>query len=333
MNLKLINKKEITVRAGAFFRSKRWKNTLVFLSFVGLASGFWALQYFHQKFEFEIPVKINYMQIPAGIAISGKFPQEITLLAQDKGGVYLRYLYKQRKQSLSVTVNLETISENKTSYIIDQSVLRNLINDILYASTQIISFSPDKIEINYSQLVQKELPVAINGTISPASGYMFLDSIKIEPATVVAYGSKNTLDTLREIRTQALNYSDIDKNLTVTADLELPDGINLLIDHVELNAMVEEFTEKTFELPVVCYNLPLARRIHFFPSTVELSVRVGLSKYSQLSESFFEISVNYNDLIKRNAANCSLSLTRKPYWLESYRITPDVIEFLIEQKK
>ena len=332
MNLNPINKERIG-RARVFFRSKKWKNTLVFLSFVVLASGFWALQFFHQKFEFEVPIRVNYIHIPAGIALSGKLPQEIMIHVQDKGSVYLRYLYKHKKQFLFITVDLETISLSKASYIVDQTVLRNLINDILFASTQIISFSPDKIEINYSQLAQKELPVVINGAISPATGYMFLETIMIEPAKVVAYGSINTLDTLREIKTQALNYTDIDNNLTVTADLELPDGVNLLIDHVTLSAMVEEYTEKTFELPIICYNLPPTRRIHFFPSTVELSVRVGLSKYSQLSESFFEISVNYNDLIKRNTSNCSLTLTRKPYWLESYRITPEVIEFLIELKK
>jgi len=331
MNLKPINKQDIQKRATAFFHSNRWKNTLVFLGFVVLASVFWALQYFREKIEFEVSKEVRYEHVPAGIVLSDTLPQEITLFVQDKGSAYLSYLIRKRRQSQFITIDLEAVSPNKTSYVIGQEVLRNLISEKLLATTQLKSFSPDKIEINYSKLAQKELPVIINGTITPASGYLFLDSILIEPAQIIAYGNKNMLDTLREIQTLPLNYSTIDENWTILADLQVPEGIHTTVKQVKLSADIEEYTEKSFELPVVCYNLPPDRRVHFFPSTVELGVKVGLSKYSQLSKSNFEIAVNYNDLKEKNSANCSLTLTRKPAWLNNYRITPNVIEFLIEQ--
>ena len=332
MNLKPINKKEIQGKVKVFFRSQRWKNTLIFLGFIALASFFWALQYFRQKFEFEVPIKVYYVHIPTGIALSNELPQEITLQVQDKGSAYLHYMIKKKKQSLSISVDLEAISINNTYYVIDRSVLYALIEKKMFTTTQITSFFPDKIEINYSPLKSKELPVAINGTISPASGYLFSDSIQINPAQVVVYGNKNALDTLHEIRTLPLNYKDINKDWTVYVDLQVPEGIQLLTGQVKLSAVVEEYTEKTFELPVICYNVPTDRNVHFFPSLVELDVKVGLSKYAYLSKSDFEIAIDYNDLKNKNTANYSLTLTQKPAWLESYRIVPDVIEFLIEQK-
>jgi YbbR domain-containing protein len=210
--------------------------------------------------------------------------------------------------------------------------LYSLLAEKMFATTQLKSYSPDKIEINYSLLMQKELSVTISGTVSPAFGYIFSDSIRIEPAQIVAYGSQNKLDTLREIQTIPLDYNDINRDWTITAGLQAPEGIRLSVGEVELSVAVEAYTEKTFELPVICYNMPANRRVHFFPSTVELSVNVGLSKYSQLSKSNFEIAVDYNDLITKNSANYSLTLSLKPSWIESYRIVPEGIEFLIEQK-
>ena len=303
----------------------------MFFGFVLLASGFWALQYFHDRFEFEVPIKVNYAHVPAGIVLSGNSPQEITFYVQDKGSAYLAYLVRKKQQPLFIDIDLSAIAPDKTFYVVEQSVLRNLAGEKLSATTQIKSVSPDKIEINYSRLAQKELPVTIHGTISPASGYMFLDSILIEPAQVVVYGSKNTLDTLKEIETAPLKYTNIDKDWTVFADLKTTKGLYIPVKKVKLSAAVEEYTEKSFELPVVCNNLPSNRKIHFFPSAVELNVKVYLSKYSQLSKSNFEIAVDYNDLKDRGSANYSLTLTRKPAWLKSYRIVPDVIEFLIEQ--
>ena len=333
MILKQINKEEILGRAGAFFSSKQWKNTLLFFSFILLASCFWALQYFRQKIDFEVPIQIRYVHTPTWIALSGKLPEEIILTVQDKGNAYLNYSRRNKKKSFFINVDLETISPEKTSYMLEKVTLLNLINEQLLSTTQLKSFYPEKIEINYSLLAQKELPVVINGAISPAQGYMFLDSVAIEPAEVIVYGNKNDLDTIREIQTLPVNYNNIDKNWTAFADLKIPEGIRLSVEHIKLSAKVEEFTEKTFELPVVCYNLPSNLSVHFFPSTVELNVRVGLSEYSQLSKSNFEIAVDYNDLKDRNSANCSLSLTQKPSWLKNYRIVPDVIEFLFEQKK
>ena len=333
MILKQINKKEVQGRITAFFRSNRWNNFLLFFSFVLLASFFWALHYFRQKFEFEVPIRVQYVHSPTWIAFSGKLPQEITLNVQDRGNAYMNYTYQNKKKNFVININLEAVSSSKTSFLIDQAVLSNLINEKLLSTSQLKSFFPDKIEIDYSLLEQKELPVVINGTVSPASGYLFLDSILIEPANVVAFGNTNDLDTLLNIQTLPLDYNNIDKNWTVSAGLKIPEGIRLSVEQVKLSVTVEEFTEKTFELPVVCHNLPPSLRIHFFPSTVELNVRVGLSEYSQLSKSNFEIAVDYNDLIERNSANCSLRLTRKPVWLKNYSIIPEVIEFLFEQKK
>ena len=332
MILQPLNKQEIQNRIRTFFHSKGWKNFLVFLSFVGLASCFWALQYFHQRFEFEAPLKVNYEHIPAGIALLDNPPQEMTLHLQDKGIAYLNYLIKQsRNHPLSITIDLGAISPYKSSYVIDQTVLRNLIGSKLSATTQLQMFSPDNIEINYSPLAQKEMPVTIDGTVSPAVGYFF-DSIEIEPAQVIAYGNEAALDTLYEIRTSPVDYKNIDKNWTASTQLQTPEGIRLSVDNVKLSASVEEYTEKTFQLPVICNNMPSNRNVRFFPSMVELVVSVGLSRYAQLSKSNFEIAVNYNDLSKKNTANCSLVLTHQPVGVKSYRIIPNVIEFLIEQK-
>jgi len=332
MILKTLNKREILRKVGAFFNTKGWKNALIFFSFVGLASCFWALQYLRQQFDFEVPLKVQYIHIPAGVALLNNPPQEITLHLQDKGTVYFSYLISRKKrQSLSVTVDLETVSPNRNSYVIDQATLRNLIDAKLSGTTQLRLFSPDAIEISYSPLAQKTVPVTINGTIAPASGYLF-DSLWIEPAQAVIYGNEAALDTVHEILTAPVDYKDINQKWTVSAGLQAPEGIRLSIDNVKLNALTEEYTEKTFELPVTCNNIPSNRNVRFFPSVVELVVRVGLSKYPQLSKSNFEIAVNYDDLYGKNTANCSLTLTHKPLGIESYRIVPNVIEFLIEQK-
>lgn len=332
MTRKLLNKEEIIGRTRVFFNSKRWKDTLLFLGFVLLASSYWVLQNFRQKFDFEVPLVVHYVNVPVGIALSSKLPQEITLYIQDSGTAFFNYSQKKKKKSFFINIDLEAASTSSASYLVNQTSLLNLINEKLLPTSQLKSFYPDKIDINYSLLIQKELPVAVNGNISPASGFIFLDSILVEPSKVVAYGNKDDLDSIQVIHTLPVDSENIDKDWSVFADLQIPEGIKVSDDKVKLSATIEEFTEKSFELSVVCKNLPPNLRVHFFPSVVELKVSVGLSEYSQLSKSDFEISVDYNELKDRNSANCSPILSRKPSSLKIYRILPNIIEFLFEQK-
>ena len=332
MKLNQLNSDKLLVKIRRFFHSQKWKNCLVFFSFVILACCFWIIQYFGQKFDFELVVPIHYTELPPEIALSSELPRQIHLNLQDKGTVWLNY--KVNKFYLSIDINLKDIRlDNKSPYILDKSILYNLIYDQLSTTTQLKSFSPETIVISYSPLVDKKLPVSINGTLSPASGFMFSDPIHIDPPFVTAYGDKKSLDTLTNIQTHLLNKSNIDKKLAISAKLISPANIRLSTTQVRLEANVEEYTEKSFELPIHCYNVPGNRTIRFFPSTVELFVQVGLSKYRSLTESDLEIGIDYNDLTQSTSMNCSPTLTKKPHWLINYRIEPDVVEFLMEQKQ
>jgi YbbR domain-containing protein len=182
-------------------------------------------------------------------------------------------------------------------------------------------------------LVHKELPVVIDGLLLPAPGFMFSDSITINPSLITVYGDAKTLDTLSVLKTVPLDINNIDKALDLLTQLIVPPGVQLSAGQVGLTADVEEYTEKSFELPVYCYNLPNSRTVRFFPSTVELYVQVGLSKYSRATKFDFEIGVDYNQLIQKNSGNYTLTLTKKPQWLVNYRIVPEAVEFLIEQKR
>ncbi|GHU62408.1 hypothetical protein FACS1894123_03300 [Bacteroidia bacterium] len=264
------------------------------------------------------------------MALSGESPQTIEISLQDKGISWLDY--STRGKNWSIDIDLKNVSTEKSKYSIETLTLQKLIQEQLLPTSLIRSFSPEKIEIAYSPLEKKELPVAIVGTLAPAFGYTFSDSIRIAPAVVEVFGDKMNLDTLSVINTVSINKNNITKELDVWLDLSVPKGLRLSSEKVKLTANVEEYTEKKFEFPIVCYNLPANRIVRFFPSSVELSVHVGLSKYKEISKQDFDIRVDYNDLIKNDATNYTLRLTRKPKWLVDYRIVPETVEFLVEEK-
>ena len=179
----------------------------------------------------------------------------------------------------------------------------------------------------------REVPVRINGSLSPASGYRFVDSLHIEPAGVWVYGDKKILDTLQWIRTVPVKDDKIQNDLDLILKLQAPKGLHTTVPRVRVTAKMEEFAEKKFELPVLCRNCPDDIHVRFFPSTVEIVCYISLSNYAALEAEDLETGVDYDELIQSKSVNTLLTLFRKPQWLTDYRIIPESVEYLIEQKQ
>ena len=179
----------------------------------------------------------------------------------------------------------------------------------------------------------KEIPVRLNGSLSPASGYRFVDSLHIEPARVWVFGDKKILDTLQWIQTVPVKEDNIQNNLDLTLRLQTPKGLSIAVQKVRLTAQMEEFAEKKIDLPVMCQNCPDNIQVRFFPSTVEIVCYISMSNYTALKIGNLKVGVDYNKLITNTEANILLTLFQKPPWLTDYRIIPESVEYLIEQKQ
>jgi hypothetical protein len=330
MNLTQVNKKFIIQRAKTFFRSKKWGNVLIFLIFLVLAFIFWLLHYYQQKFEIECSLPVQYEQTPPDIVLDSSLPQNINVKIQDKGTVLFNYLFVDKQ---SIPIHLKDIPHDEKTYTLSRIALNSAIHDGLSSTTQVLSFYPEDITIHYSPLEKKELPVALDGDLQTASGFILTES-RLTPSTVFAYGDRQTLETLKEIKTIPVKKSNLRKNLDLTLDLQAPEGVRLSSQEVQLAADIKAYTEKKLELPIVSHHLPKNRYIRFFPSSVEVSCQVDLEKYPQLTAMDLEIGVDYNTLIQNKTTPVvTLVLTKKPPWLIGYRIMPERVEYLIEQKQ
>ena len=334
MNLKLENKEEIKQEVNEFFQSDKWKNFLTFLIFVAIAFGFWLIQYYQRKFEAEVVIPLSYANIPAEIVIKNDLPEKIDLKISDKGTAIFHYFF--RKKELGIAINLAKIPTEKTSYTIDHSTLYNYIQNQLLSTSELKSFVPEMIEVLYSPLANKQLPVILKSGLKYAPGYTLSDSIRIEPAFVTAYGDEEQLKNLTGIETEWVERKNINKKIDIAVDLHIPEKVRLSQEQVQISANVSEFTEKTISIPIVCSGLPEDRIVRFFPSNAEIHIQIGLDKYMQINESDFEISINFQDLIKITNDKTyayPLSLTRKPDGIINYRIVPETVQFLIEQNE
>ena len=323
------NKKGNKEKVNAFFRGKLWKKVLTFSFFLLIAFGFWCLLYLQQRFEIGFVVPVNYKNVPKQIALDPELPREISLRIADKGTTLLNYNLSQK--ITSIDIDLQKIDLERSYYSVSGIDLEKEISGYLLASSSLVSYTPNKIEVKYNRQKKKTVPVKIQGSIQPKVGYMFEDSIHLDPKEVTVYGSEKVLDTLAYIYTKSVDLKNLQAHFEKKVDLILPEGVSSDKKSVLLYAEIEGYTEKKIHLNVICENVPDNYVVRLFPSVIELTCQVALTRYSSLSEDNFRLSVDYEELINNNGSSAPIKVSMVPQWLKHYRLSPENIEFLIEK--
>ena len=171
------------------------------------------------------------------------------------------------------------------------------------------------------------------GVVQTNAGFKVSGDISITPRSINVYASDVVLDTLKEIKTIYTEIKKGNKTVTRTVQLEKIDGVTLEPTSVTVTIPIEEYTEKTLEIPVICTNLPPHYTLRMFPAVVKVSCNVPLSRFKDVSADDFEIRISFADLEQSASGTLPLQLNKKLSWVDVATISPDRIEFILEQTK
>ena len=199
---------------------------------------------------------------------------------------------------------------------------------------------PDELEDSATVItaaaIAKELGILQDGSLAVTGAELEkMDDAEFAEKfrNISVYASDVVLDTLKEIKTVYTEIKKGNKTVTRTIQLEKIDGATLEPTSVTITVPIEEYTEKTLEIPVVCTNLPRHYTLRTFPSVVKVSCSVPLSRFKDVSADDFEIRISFADLEQSASGTLPLQLDKKPSWVDVATISPDRIEFILEQTK
>lgn len=313
----------------AYLQRQRWKEALVFFWFVLLAFGFWLLQSLQQEYEIALTIPVRYANVPVDIAFNGKVPQSVTAKVKDKGSMLLNYSFG-RKFS-PVEINLKETAGKDGKLMVSRKEIEEVILKQLLSSTLLLETTPAPIEISYSKREQKSVPVRFNGTIETDPGFQLADEISFKPAMVQVFAGKALLDTLQAVHTLPLVIKHGNRGILRSVQLEKIEGANLSPTAVMMTIPIEEYTEKTLDIPVQCLHVPHRYTVRLFPSSVRVNCSVPLSRFKELTEAQFTITIPYEELELHLNGTIPVSLSKKPEWVHTATLVPDKVEFILEQ--
>lgn len=311
-----------------FLLSQKSREFFLFMFFFCVAGGFWLLQTLNNDYESEFTLPLRLKGVPNHVVLTSELPSEVHVRVRDKGTVLFNYMVA--KSFYPVTLDFADYpSSNHRVRLLASQVERKVMAQ-MNASTQLISIKPDTLEYIYCTGEAKRVPVRLQGHVSAGRQYYLSDTL-FQPDSVLVYAPRQQLDTLHEAYTRPIAWSDITDTLRRMVPLATMRGVKFVPSSVELMLPVDVYTEKSVEVPLVGVNFPAGKELRAFPSTIQITFQVGMSRFRQINAEDFHLTVSYEELLRLGNEKYTIRLKNIPEGASHVRFQPSQVDFLIEQ--
>lgn len=309
--------------------SKIWnKQFLIFLFFLALSSVFWIFQTLNETYEEDFLVPLELRNVPSNVVITTDLPENLHILLRDKGSQLLAYRYT--RQFKPVVVDYNTYSNPSGHVSILGNELQRQIAAQLLPGTQMLGLKPDTLDFYYNFGQFKRVPIRPLGEVRAGRLYSLAKTVYSEDSVTV-YASREQLDTITAAYLQPFNLRNLTDTTHVKSNFVKVKGAKFVPAQIGVTFCIDRLVEKTIQVPVQQVNFPASKQLRTFPATVKVTFQVGMGLYRKITSENFVLVVNYEDLLKNKSTYCHLSLKTIPEGVSHVRISPQDVEYVIEE--
>ncbi len=309
---------------------------IIFLAFLVISTGFWFLNALRKDYTATLNYPVRFVNVPENTMLPEEMRNKISLKVRAGGFVILRYQLSNTFLPLTFDVSdmkSWASGNEKGVYTITREGHNRIVGQ-LSQGMELIDIDPDTLFVPLLEKGTAKVPIKIRTQLSFEKQFLQAGPILLEPDSIDVFGPKLIIDTLKFIEARPLVYENLADTVSAMVGLNLPPEIKSPVRRVAAIVPVEPFTELNFSVPLRVNGLPDSLRIKTFPSEINISFRVGMSKYEKTDKRMFRAVVDLDQVFKEDRPDrLKVRLERFPEHVESLSFSPIFVEYLLEKKR
>lgn len=304
------------------------KRFLVLVTCLLLAIAGWLFLALNNKYVYTAKTVLAYTNAPQKKAFHPLQSDTVDLQVEGTGWQLL--FARLRVNPPSISISLEKL--NNRNYILFSEQLYS-VNNQLETRQKIISIRPDTLYFDFSKRTVKKVPVRLISNLQFTKQFGISDEIELNPDYVTVSGPQEELIKINEWRTDTLKLDNVHglSVARVAMKQNVLKNVSIFPSSVEVKIPVDEFTEKTVEVPLKVINNTDYYTIRLYPKKVKITFMVALSSYQQVNEDFVEAVVDLNEWRFQKHDQLTVKLTRFPDYCKLVKVAPEKIDFIIDK--
>ena len=294
--------------------------------FVIISAVFWSFLTFNRdvKLDIVVPVKVS---LPNNVHLLSRVPDTLTVTVSDRGYRFISYLF-QKKPSL--TLRFSDYNDGNGYFKVDQSHLKKALASVLNKHANIVSVLPENINIKFTDLPGKKVPVKTDIVIEPREDYTLYGALIQSQDSVYVFSDAKTLSEINEVFTYHVEELELTDTLRRKVMIAPINGAVIEPRTIDIMVPIEKLKSQTRSVKIAVRNAPPGLKMLLFPSDVEVTYRSPVSRINE--DAGITAVVDYNSVDFTSTSNkVKVQIGEVPAAYQDVKFSHDSVEYIIEK--
>ena len=306
--------------------SPRMRSALLYLFFIVISAVFWCFLTFNGdiQLDLQVPLEINK---PKNVHMLSKVPDTLTVTVKDRGYRFFTYLFR---KTPPLTLRLTDYSDGNGDFKVDQSHLKKALTHVLNKHSTIVNVLPESLNIRYTDLPGKKVPVKTDIIVEPREDYTLYGALIQSQDSVLVFSDAKTLNAINEVYTYHVEETDLTDTLRRKVSIAPINNAVVEPRTIEIMVPIEKLKPQTRSVKIAVRNAPSGVKMLLFPSDVEVTYRSPVSRISD--ETGITAVVDYNSIDPHSTSNkVKVIIGEMPAAYQDVKLSHDSVEYIIEK--
>ena len=317
---------------------RKYPSRRIFSFFICLliSTFLWFVSALNRSYTRTVAIPVKFVNFPVGKRIVNKLPQYIMADIKTSGAKLLMLLVK--KSIAEITIDVTRVTHVKALFgnasISTVSCVGNL-SKLLNTDVDLIKLKPDSIHFVFGKTFTKRVYVKPQVQINYNIPQGIFKRIKVSPQYITISSDSLTIAKLDTLYTEKLILNNLNQKVEQQTNIQVPEELDGLValsyQKVTLQINLDEYAQKTIQLPITVLNAPPSSSIKTFPAFVNVTVNAPYNLFDSLNTSFLKASVDFKKITNSNE---KLQVTVSSTIPDSKitQILPQKVEYIIRKQ-
>ncbi|WP_127137910.1 CdaR family protein [Flagellimonas oceanensis] len=307
------------------------KKAKVFSLFLICSFLAWFISNLSETYESRAFFTLNYRNLPDSLLLGKNSNNEIEAKLRTSGFQFLYYKIFRSQ----IDIDVSQVEYRNGQYVLSEEMLRRQMDQQLSQNISLLDLDRNVLDVDLYQVDSKKIPIKANLKLQLQQNHILDGKIMVSPDSIEVKGPKNEIDTIKSIKTAAIQLTDVNEDFSSEVSLVFPKGLDNSIfseGRATVSGKVSKFSEKVFDVPIQVVNAPEGYQIRTFPNSVTILCKATIERLKEISASDFEIVADYGQLDGSESSKLFLEITESPQKVYDIKLEENTVNFVLEQQ-
>jgi YbbR domain-containing protein len=298
-----------------------------YLGVAGLAVLFWLFVALGNDYVTVVRMPLRVVNLPITTALATPLPETVEVTVSGNGWQLL-------VMSLGSGAAFELPGNriHADGVILTNRYLSEALQ--LPAGMKALQVYPETLRVEVDVHLQKKVPIRLAlGSLTFKQDFGLTGAIVLSPDSILLTGAEKVLRGITSWPTARRSYEELSLDVSDEVPLadSLPGVVRFRLDAVKVYIPVEQLADASFrDVPVQVRDAPPNGSVLLVPPAVEVFVRGGVNRLSQLTATDFTAAVDYRALLTDSSGAVQPAITTPP-GVTLLKTVPETVRAIIRR--